>query len=74
MAAWIRKLQIKLKQNLDMFINYTNQTSEQQSIFLNYLIILFANTSKDLGMTLDAKLRRNAHVKKRQEELQIKFW
>lgn len=36
-------------------------------------IIPYGNTVKYLGMTLDAKLKWKEHVKKKKEELNIKY-
>jgi len=43
-----------------------------QPITINGKVIPHSNTAKCLGMTLDAKLRWKAHVKKRREELRVK--
>jgi hypothetical protein len=36
-------------------------------------VIPYANTAKYLGMTLDTKLRWKAHVKKKREELGLRY-
>jgi len=41
-------------------------------ITLNGKVIPHSNTAKYLGMTLDAKLRWKAHVRKKREELGLK--
>ena len=40
---------------------------------INSQKIQYANTAKYLGMTLDTKLKWKEHVKKKKEELNIKF-
>jgi hypothetical protein len=45
----------------------------QPPIFINGTHVPYANTAKYLGMTLDAKLRRKEHIKKKCDELNIKF-
>jgi hypothetical protein len=70
---WARKWRIKLNEIKSTYINFTNQKLDQRSILLNDVRIPPANTAKCLGMTLDAKLRCKAHIKKKREELQIKF-
>jgi hypothetical protein len=52
---------------------FSNQKIDQRSILLNGVRIPPTSTAKHLGMTLDAKLRWKAHIKKKQGELQIKF-
>jgi len=41
-------------------------------ITINDKVIPHSNTAKYLGMTLDAKLRSKAHVKKKREDLGLK--
>jgi predicted GIY-YIG superfamily endonuclease len=36
-------------------------------------MVPYANTAKYLGMTLDTKLRWKAHVKKKREELGLRY-
>jgi len=40
---------------------------------LLHQVVPYENTAKYLGMTLDAKLRWKPHVKKKQEELTLKY-
>jgi hypothetical protein len=41
--------------------------------FISGTKVPYANTAKYLGMTLDAKLRWKKHIKKKRDELNIKF-
>jgi hypothetical protein len=45
----------------------------QQPTFINGTEVPYANTAKYLGMTLDAKLQWKEHIKKKRDELNIKF-
>jgi hypothetical protein len=72
-ATWIRKWSSKLNETKFTYINFTNQKIDQRSILLNGVRIPPVNIAMCLGITLDAKLRWKAHIKKKQEELQIKF-
>jgi hypothetical protein len=62
-----------MKRHKSTYIIFTNLKIDQRSFHLNGVRILRANTAEYLGMTLDAKLRRKAHIRKKQGELQIKF-
>jgi hypothetical protein len=55
-----------MKLNLHISVSPTKRLSSDQ-------LFLMANTAKYLGITLDAKLRLKAHIKRKQGELQIKF-
>jgi hypothetical protein len=46
-------------------INFTNRLCEHIPVTINNQNVPYANTAKYLGMTLDAKLRLKAHVKKK---------
>ena len=72
-ATWTRKWRIKLNEEKSTYINFTNKKIDQRPIFINGVRITPANTAKYLGMTLDTKLRWKVHIKKKQEELQLKF-
>ena len=54
-------------------MNFTNKKIDYIPILINQLTIPYANEAKYLRMTLNAKLRWKAHVKKKREELGIKF-
>jgi hypothetical protein len=56
-------------------IDFTNQCVEHKPIYLyiNHNAVPYENTTKYLGMTLDTKLGWKPHVKKKQEELNLKY-
>jgi hypothetical protein len=64
---------IKLNELKSEHIHYTNKKIRQQPIFIHGTKFPYANTAKYLGMTLDAKLRWKEHIKKKRDELNIKF-
>jgi predicted GIY-YIG superfamily endonuclease len=72
-AIWTRKWRIKLNESKSVHIDFTNNKIKQQSIFIHGTKVPYANTAKYLGMTLDAKLRWKEHIKKKRDELNIKF-
>jgi hypothetical protein len=54
-------------------IDLTNLRVEHKLIYINHHAAPYENTAKYLGMTLDTKLRWKPHVKKKQEELNLKY-
>lgn len=70
---WTKKWRIKLNESKSVHINFTNKKIEYIPVNLNNKLIPYSNTAKYLGITLDAKLRWKAHVKKKREELGIKY-
>lgn len=73
-SRWTKKWKIKLNEEKSVHINFTNKKIKQRiPIVINGSIVPYENTAKYLGMTLDAKLRWKAHVKKKCEELKIKY-
>jgi uncharacterized protein YpmS len=50
-----------------------NKRIEYKPLYINHHVVLHGNTAKYLGMTLDAKLRWKPHVKKKQEEIKLKY-
>lgn len=71
---WTRNWKIKLNEMKSVHVNFTNRNIENPlPVNLNGVIVPYANTAKYLGMTLDAKLRWNEHVKKKRIELGLKY-
>lgn len=70
---WTKRWRIKLNQTKSVHINFTNKRLNYIPVNINQQIVPHANTAKYLGMTLDAKLRWKAHVKKKKEELALKY-
>lgn len=70
---WTRKWRIKLNESKSVHINFTNKKDQYCAVFINNKTIPYGNTAKYLGMTLDAKLRWKAHVKKKKEELELRY-
>jgi hypothetical protein len=72
-AIWTRKWRIKLSKSKSVHTDLTNKKIRQQPIFINGTKVPYASTAKYLCMTLDAKLRWKEHIKKKHDELNIKF-
>lgn len=72
-SIWTRKWRILLNEAKSVHVNFTNQHVNWIPVELNSNQIPHANTAKYLGMTLDAKLRWKEHIKKKKEELNIKY-
>lgn len=70
---WTRRWRIKLNETKSVHTNFTNRKIKIQKIYINEQEVPYSNTAKYLGMTLDAKLKWKEHVKKKKEELNIKF-
>jgi len=70
---WTRKWKIKLNETKSVHIDFTNKCIEHNPIYISHQVVPYENTAKYLGMTLDAKLRWKPHVKKKQEELTLKY-
>lgn len=70
---WTRDWRIALNETKSVHVNFTYKKINDLPIFLNLARIPFANEAKYLGMTLDAKLKWNSHVKMKRKELEIKY-
>jgi hypothetical protein len=71
---WTKTWKIKLNEAKSAHINFINKRLiDLPSLVINGTIVPYENKAKYLGMTLDAKLRWKEHVKKKKEELNIKF-
>ncbi len=71
--SWTKKWKIKLNESKSVHVDFTNKKIEHKQLYINNQIIPHENTAKYLGITLDAKLRWKAHVKKKREELGLKY-
>lgn len=70
---WTRKWRIRLNETKSVHVNFTNKNTQHIIVNINNKQILYSNTAKYLGFTLDAKLRWKAYAKKKREELGLKF-
>lgn len=70
---WTSKWRIKMNETKSVHVDFTNRKLDYFPLHLNGKTIPHANEAKYLGMTLDAKLRWKAHVKKKKAELVLKF-
>ena len=69
----IISITIQLNESKSVHINFTNRRFEHIPVTMNNQKLPYANTAKYLVMTLDAKLRWKAHVKKKREELGLRY-
>lgn len=70
---WTKKWRIKLNESKSVHVDFTNKKINYKEIYISNNAIPHANTAKYLGMTLDTKLRWKAHVKKKREELGLRY-
>jgi len=70
---WTRKWLIKLNEAKSVHVDCTNRRCQYIQITINDKVTPHSNTAKYLGMMLDTKLRWKAHVKKKCEELALKY-
>ena len=70
---WTSKWRIKINETKSVHVDFTNKNVTYIPVYFNNKLIPYSNQAKYLGMTLDARLRWKAHVKKKREELNIKF-
>jgi hypothetical protein len=71
--TWTKKWNIQLNESKSVHINFTNRHFEHFAVIINNQKVPYANTAKYLRMTLDAKLRWKAHVKKQRQELELRY-
>lgn len=72
-STWTEKWRIKLNETKSVHVNFTNRKTHHIPIKIGSNRLPHSNSAKYLGMTLDAKLRWSEHVKKKREELNIKY-
>ena len=71
--TWTKKWRIKLNESKSTHVSFTNKKITHIPVTINEQQVPYSNTAKYLGMTLDTKLRWKAHVKKKREEMGIKY-
>jgi hypothetical protein len=72
-SSWTDQWLIKLNGGKSTHVTFTNKRCHYVPITMNGKTILHSLTAKYLGMTLDAKLRWKVQVKKKGEELDLKY-
>jgi hypothetical protein len=72
-SNWTRQWLIKLIEDKSTLLNFANKLFHHVPIIMNGKIIPHSQTAKYLNMTLKAKLRWKVHVKKKREELDLKY-
>lgn len=70
---WTKKWRIKLNESKSTHIDFTNKKNAYHPVYINNNVIPYENVAKYLGMTLDTKLRWKAHVKKKRDELELRY-
>ena len=70
---WTRQWLIKLNEGKSTHVNFTNRRWHHIPIIMKGKTIHHSQTAKYFRMTLDAKLRWKVLVKKKREELGLKY-
>ena len=73
MSAWTKKWGIKLNNSKSIHVDFTNMQTDYKKVYIDDIEVPHSNCAKYLGMTLDAKLRWKEHVKKKKQELDLKY-
>ena len=71
--TWTKQWLIKLNEDKSLHVNFTSKMCHYLPIHMNDKTIPHSQTAKYLGMTLDAKLRWKVYVKKKRDELGLKY-
>ena len=72
-SSWTKRWNLKLNNSKSVHIDFSHKQIERKHLFIDNIQIPYSNSAKYLGMTLDTKLRWKEHVKKKRQELDIKF-
>ena len=72
-CAWTTLWKIKLNNAKSTHVNFTNNQIQQHNVFIDNIAIPHSNSAKYLGMTLDVKLKWDEHVKKKLQEINLKW-
>ena len=68
-----KKWHIQLNESKSVHIKFTIRPFKHIPVTINSQKVSYANTATYLCMTLDAELRWKAHVKKKREELGLRY-
>jgi hypothetical protein len=71
--SWTKQWRNILNEIKSVHVNFTNQKVGYIQVTINGNPIPYGNMAKYLGKTLDTKLQQKEHVKKKIEELNIKY-
>lgn len=71
--GWSKKWRIKFNEQKSVHINFTNKKINNLPIILNNNVVPNKKTAKYLGLNLDVKLKWKEHVKKKTEQMKIKY-
>ncbi|KAL1448307.1 hypothetical protein WDU94_003690 [Cyamophila willieti] len=71
--GWASTWRIKLNETKSVHVDFTYRNLPYMPIYLNNVVIPYSNQAKYLGMNLDAKLKWKEHVKKKKEQLNLKY-
>lgn len=72
-SNWTKKWRIKINETKSTYINFTYKKINNPPIYIDQKAVPYANIAKYLGMNLDAKLKWKEHIKKKKEELNIRY-
>lgn len=70
---WTIQWRIRLNEAKSVHVDFTNKNQPYIPTYINHEVIPFSNQAKYLGMTLDTKLKWKEHVKKKREQLELKY-
>lgn len=72
-STWTRTWRIKLNEAKSVHVNFTTKKAQNLPVRVNDTQIPIENVAKYLGIHLDARLRWKVHVKKKREELGLRY-
>ena len=69
--ARFRVFEPKLYYYYYIHVDFTNMPTDYKKVYIDNIKVPHSNSAKYLGMTLDAKLRWQEHVKKKKQEFNL---
>jgi len=73
LIKWISKWLVNLNEAKSIYVDLTNKRCQHIPSTINDKVISHSNNAKYPGMMQEAKQRWKAHVKKKREELGLKY-